>query len=212
MVSALLTKYLIVAFAAQITLAVINSLFILSSNDAMVVLIGFFGLLQRIPSVLLFFVVMQVLSIAMDVVRLVLWSPFILNDVMLVPGTLGTYFLVMTAMSTSVKIVVVIFTLLIRREIVEWLKDPRLSSTLTRQSGLSFLPDFLAPPKLGDTLLPPSTPGKQTPRKARRNDSGLGGGGGPLSANDDDIEPPPTGGGSPFVHSNPNSGSYQSFA
>ncbi len=206
MVSALLTKYLIVAFAAQITLSVINSLFILSSNDAMVVLIGFFGLLQRIPSVLLFFVAMQTLSIAMDVVRLVLWSPYILNDVMLIPGTLGTFFLVLTVFSTIVKLVVVIFSLLIRREIIEWLQDPRLSSTLTRQSGLSFLPDFLAPAKLGDTLLPPSTPVK-TPAKSGRQDA-------KQLREEEDVEETSarTAGSSPFMQSSGGSvSSYQSF-
>ncbi len=84
MVSALLTKAVLAALSAQTALCIINSLFVLGSADSMLVLIAFFGLLQRIPSVLLFFIFMQTLSVAMDVVRLVLWSPYILNNLMLV--------------------------------------------------------------------------------------------------------------------------------
>jgi hypothetical protein len=87
MVSTLLTKSVIVALSAQIALSIINSLFVLGSSDSsMLVLIAFFGLFQRVPSVLFFFIVMQTLSVGMDVVRLVLWSPYILNNLMLVGG------------------------------------------------------------------------------------------------------------------------------
>ena len=175
MVSSLLTRYVIVAFVAQIALSIINSLFVLSSNDAFLVLVGFFGLVQRVPSVLLFFVAAQSLSLAMDVVRLVLWSDYILNSVMLVPGTLGTFFLVLQIFQTVVKAVGVVFCLLIRRQIVEWLKDPRLSSTLTRQGAFSFMPDFLQAHGAGETLLPPSTPTKKSRASPRLDRRGSGG-------------------------------------
>lgn len=159
MVSALLVKCLVVALAAQVVLSIINSLFVLS-GDAVVVLIGFHGLIHRTPSVLLFFVVVQVLSVAMDIVRLTLWSPYILQNVMLVPATLGVYFLVLTVFQAVVKLVVAIFTIIVRREINDWLADPSLSSTLTRQN-MTFLPEFLAPPQHEALLQASTTPVKR---------------------------------------------------
>ena len=52
-----------------------------------------------------------------------------------VPATLGTYFIVLTVFQTVVKAVAVILSILVRREIVAFVKDPRYRSTLTRQQG-----------------------------------------------------------------------------
>ena len=143
-VSALLTKYVLVALAAQVALSVINSLFILTGGgDVALALLGFFGIFQRLPTLLIFFATMELLSISMDIVRLVLWSPYILNNVLQVPGTLGTFFLVLTVFQTIVKLVCVIFSFMIRKEIIDWSRDPSVSSTLNRQNPASFMPDFL---------------------------------------------------------------------
>lgn len=167
--SELLTKYVVVALAAQAALSIINSLFILNSGaDMALALVGFFGIFQRLPSMLLVFASLELLSISMDIIRLVLWSPYILNNVLQVPGTLGTFFLVLTVFQTVVKLVCVIFSFMIRKEIIDWARDPRMSSTLNRRN-LSFMPDFLlanSPAAMAENASLASTP---TTRKSPLN-------------------------------------------
>lgn len=89
MVSALQQKYLLVTLSAQVMLSIINTLFILSDLGVVLALLGFWGLVQGSVPVLLFFAVSQSLSIAMDVVRLVLWGPFILSNILQVRCPFG---------------------------------------------------------------------------------------------------------------------------
>lgn len=144
MVSQLLTKYISFALCAQISLSIVNCLFVLNSGDAVLPVIAFYGIFQRLPLVLMFFAMMEALSIAMDVVRLVLWSRFILNEILQVPATLGTFYLVLTVFQTVVKLVCLIFSLMIRREIIEYLRDPQKNSTVHRANNfLAFVPSFI---------------------------------------------------------------------
>ncbi len=129
---------------------------------------------------------------------------FLLFFVKKVPATLGTYFIVLTVFQTVVKSVAVILVVLIRREIVAFVKDPRFRSTLTRQNGLGFLPDFLAPAPSGETMLPPSTPVKQqsgSRRKPSKHSVGSDFGASPESGGLPSPGPPPLSPGT----------SYQSF-
>lgn len=81
---------------------------------------------------LLFFAVVESLAIAMDVIRLALWGPFILANVLQMPATLGTFYLVITIFGLVLKLISIIFAVLVRRDLISWEKDPHSSSTVGR--------------------------------------------------------------------------------
>ena len=95
-----------------------------------------------------------------------LWSRFILNDILQIPGTLGTFYLVLTVFQTVVKLVCLIFTLMIRREIIDYLRDPEKSSTVRRDNMFQFIPTFMnadRPTTSVDTEASPLLKGRESP-------------------------------------------------
>lgn len=83
----------------------------------------------------------------MDVIRLVLWGPFILSNVLQIPATLGTFYLVISVFGVIIKLIAMIFALLVRRALLAWARDPHRSSTVGRNpvGWMQFIPTMVGP-------------------------------------------------------------------
>jgi len=133
MVSKLLKKYFLVTLAAQVVLAITNGLFILGDVSAVLTVFGFYGVLHLQPYALLFFAGLDTLSVIMDIVKVSLWGNYVLQDLLNVPATLGTFWLVLSVFGMVIKLVAVTFGLLLHREVVTWLKDPQKRSMVNKR-------------------------------------------------------------------------------
>ena len=100
----LLKKFFIISLVGQISLAIINSLFILDDKSGVVALIGLIGIHQMHITTLLIFSLLNVLSIAFDILRITIWKSYISN-LLNSPAIIGYYYLVVTGFGIALKIV-----------------------------------------------------------------------------------------------------------
>mmetsp|Transcript_13560 Transcript_13560/g.33468 ORF Transcript_13560/g.33468 Transcript_13560/m.33468 type:complete len:133 (-) Transcript_13560:52-450(-) len=103
--SPLVESFLKMSLAATVFISVLNSLFTLGDQNAVIALFGFYGVYQRHKSAYLMYVFFVVFSTVMDVVRILVWYNNISRVQLGTQNSLGFYYIILTSFGVVMKIV-----------------------------------------------------------------------------------------------------------
>jgi hypothetical protein len=113
-----LQKYFYIVLTAQVLLSLINSLFTLTDNGAVIAIFGFFGAHRSSKYSLLAYILFAAVSTVVDIVRVLLWANYIMSKTLPYYSALGNYYIMMLCFGMAIKIIGCIFSFFIQKSMV----------------------------------------------------------------------------------------------
>lgn len=101
---------------AQIFVSLLNTLFVLTDQNAIVSLFGFYGMLERKRSVLLAYLAFTAFTACMDLVRILVYYEYISSVLLGFQTSLGYYYMMLISFGLLVKIPSAVFGYLLWRD------------------------------------------------------------------------------------------------
>jgi hypothetical protein len=102
-------KNFLICLQAQMFISILNTLFTLPDLNAIIALIGLYGLYEKRRSALLSYMFFVAFSMAMDIVRVLVWYDYITNVLLGTRNSLGYYYIVLIMFGIVIKIAGAIF-------------------------------------------------------------------------------------------------------
>jgi hypothetical protein len=100
---------------AQIFVSLLNTLFVLTDQNAIVAFFGFYGMLERKRSVLLAYLAFTAFTACMDLVRILVYYEYISSVLLGFQTSLGYYYMMLISFGLLVKIPSAVFGYLLWR-------------------------------------------------------------------------------------------------
>jgi hypothetical protein len=104
MESNLTRNFFKIVLMAQVFVSLLNTLFVLTDQNAIVCLIGLYGMLERKRSVLLTFLCFTAFTACMDVVRILVYYQYISSILLGFQTSLGYYYIILTCFGLLLKL------------------------------------------------------------------------------------------------------------
>lgn len=114
--SSLTRNFFKIVLMAQVFVSLLNSLFTLSDQNAIVALIGLYGMLERKRSVLLTFLCFTAFTTCMDIVRILVYYDYVSAVLLGFQTSLGLYYIILCCFGVLLKLPSAVFGYLMWRD------------------------------------------------------------------------------------------------
>lgn len=109
MESNLTRNFFKIVLMAQVFVSLLNTLFVLTDQNAIVSMIGYYGILERKRSVLLTFLCFTAFTACMDIVRILVYYEYITTILLGFQTSLGYFYIILTCFGLLLKLPSVVF-------------------------------------------------------------------------------------------------------